>query len=213
MRNKDVNTKIMIFVSILAIALPSCQLATVTPISTPTPPGQVETKVAATVYAEVTATASILIANQTSTAAADRSPIQAALTADALTAAVRMLTPTAAVFNVRVPASACWMNSGIDVHTGQRVTVTASGIVNTYGGRDGSSNDPNGQNGDCGAIQCPLQGVGYGALIGRVDDGRTFLVGTNLEFVPTGDGQLHFTVNDWKCDDNSGVFNLVITIP
>ena len=171
-----------------------------------------ETKVAATIYADVTATASILIANQTSTAAVNRSPFQAALTADALTAAVRMLTPTAAVFNVSVPAGACWMNSGIDVHTGQRVTMAASGIVNTYGGRDGSSNDPNGQNGVCGAIQCPLQGTGYGALIGRVDDGMTFLVGTKLDFVPTRDGQLHFTVNDWECDDNSGTFDLTVRV-
>jgi hypothetical protein len=206
-------TRTLIFVSILTIALPSCQLATATPISTPTPPGQMETKVAATIYADVTATASILIANQTSTAAVNRSPFQAALTADALTSAVRMLTPTAAVFNISLPADACWMNSGIDVHTGRRVTMAASGIVNTYGGRDGSSNDPNGQTGVCGAIQCPLQGAGYGALIGRVDDGKTFLVGTNLEFVPTRDGQLHFTVNDWECEDNSGVFDLVITIP
>lgn len=170
--------------------------------STSTPPGKMETKIAATLHA-----------NETSTAVAKLSPFYAAGTADAMTAAVRTPIPTAAVFKINVPASACWMNSKVSVLTGQRVMISASGTVNTYGGREGSNNDPNGQKGVCGAIQCPLQGVGYGALIGRIDDGKTFFVATSLEFVSTKDGQLYFTVNDWECQDNSGAFDLVVTIP
>jgi hypothetical protein len=122
-------------------------------------------------------------------------------------------TPTPNAFHVSLPASACWMNSEITVRAGQTVVVRASGEINTWDGREGSSSDPNGQAGICGAIQCPLQGVGYGALIGRLEDLPPFFVGTTLRFTATKDGQLYFTVNDWKCDDNSGVFDILITSP
>jgi hypothetical protein len=54
--------------------------------------------------------------------------------------------------------------------------------------------------------------VGY-SLIGQVEDLKPFYVGPYIEFVATKDGQLHFTVNDWTCQDNSGAFDLVVTIP
>jgi hypothetical protein len=92
-----------------------------------------ETKIAATIYAEGTSTAAAHIANQTSTAAAKLSPFTVARTADAMTAAVRTPIPTSSVetFNVHILASACWTNSTVDVLTGQRVIITASGMVNT----------------------------------------------------------------------------------
>jgi len=174
-----------------------------------------ETKIAATIHAEGTSTAAAMIANQTSTAVAKLSPFYAANTADAMTAAVRTPIPTSSVkkYNISVPASACWMNSNVSVLTGQRVKISASGIVNTNGGNEGSNGGPEGQKYICGAIQCPKQGAGYGALIGRLEDLPTFPVGSYIEFVATKDGQLYFTVNDWECDDNSGAFELVISIP
>lgn len=93
------------------------------------------------------------------------------------------------------------------------MVIWAFGQVNTWDGRAGSSGGSNGQSGVCGAIQCPLQGVGYGALIGRVEDQPTFLVGTMLRFTATKDGQFYFTVNDWECEDNSGVFDILVTFP
>jgi hypothetical protein len=122
-------------------------------------------------------------------------------------------TPTPNAFYFSLPASACWMNSEITVRASQTVVIRASGDINTWGGRQGSSSNPNGQAGICGAIQCPLQGVGYGALIGRLEDLSPFFVGTTLRFTATKDGQLYFTVNDWECEDNSGAFDLVITFP
>ena len=199
---------------IFSVALISCQLASPTPLQpTSTIPGQMETRIAANSNVGGTSTAVAMIANQTSTAVAKLSPFYAARTADAMTAVMRTPHPTESVFNIYVPASACWMNSKINVRMGQRVIITASGIVNTFGGRDGSNNEPDGQKGVCGAIQCPLQGTGYGALIGRVEDEKPFYVGTNLEFVPINAGQLYFTVNDWECDDNSGTFKILVTLP
>lgn len=200
--NKAVNTKILSACSILMAVLASCQSATATPISTSTPPGQMETMVAATIYA-----------HQTSTIAAEQAEKATLTEAVPLPSDTPEATPTPNAFHLSLPASACWMNSGVSVRTGQTVVVRASGAVNTWNGREGSNGDPNGQAGICGAIQCPLQGVGYGALIGRLEDLPTFFVGSTLRFTATQDGQLYFTVNDWKCEDYSGVFDILITFP
>jgi hypothetical protein len=193
---KDLKIKIPVILPFLLIFLASCQPAT--PTTLPTPLGQMETQVAATIYADQTSTAT---AKQAAEAV--------------LTASIPSLTPTpaASIFNVSIPASACWMNSEVNVITGQTVVISASGIVNTWSGKEISNGDPNGQPRNmCGAIECPLQGANYGALIGRLDDLETFLVGTEFEFTATKDGQLYFTVNDWECSDNSGTFELTITI-
>lgn len=194
-------TKTFLIWIILILLLTSCQSAAPTPLpSTSTPPGQMETMVAATIYV-----------NQTSTASAEQT-VEAALTAAVPPRTnTPVVTPTPDTFNVSVPASACWMNSEVNVRTGQTVVISASGMINTWGGREGSSGDPNGQTNICGAIECPVQGVGYGSLIGRLEDLKPFFVGTEFEFTATKDGQLYFTVNDWECEDNSGVFSLVIT--
>ena len=209
-------TKFLLVAFLMPVVLFGCQSTSPTPLEpTPTPPGQMETKIAATIYAEGTSTTAAIFANQTSTAVAKLSPFYAARTADAMTAAVRTPIPTSSTkkYDISVPASACWMNSNVSIRTGQRVMINASGMVNTWDGRDGSNGGPEGQTGVCGAIECPLQGVGYGALIGRLEDLKPFLVGPYIEFVATKDGQLYFTVNDWTCKDNNGAFDLVITIP
>ena len=161
-----------------------------------------ETRVAATIYTDQTSTAAAKQAEKATLTAAVPSPTP-----------TLEVTPTPNAFHVRVPASACWMNSEIIVREGQTVVIRASGEANTWGGRAGSSGGPNGQTGICGAIQCPLQGLGYGALIARLEDLPPFFVGTMLRFSPAKDGQLYFTVNDWECEDNSGVFDILITFP
>jgi hypothetical protein len=52
----------------------------------------------------------------------------------------------------------------------------------------------------------------YGALIGRIGEGKTFEVGSHLEFTAAEDGDLFLTINDWECEDNSGNFTVTITI-
>lgn len=187
----------------------ACQSAPSVP--SPTPAGPLGTQTTIAIHADQTSTVAANYANQTSTAEGKKALFESALTADALTAVARP-TSSVVIFDVSVPASACWMNSGVSVATGQKVSITASGTVNTYGGRDGSNNDPDGQTAICGAIECPVQGVGYGALIGRVENTKSFFIGTDLEFTATWDGQLYFTVNDWECDDNSGKFDLDVRV-
>ena len=198
---------------ILIIVMVSCQSAASTPsipTSTSTLPGQMETKVAATIYANETSTAGAMIADQTATAEAKGPEPTSGLEVYLLTKAA--VTPIS-IYKVSVPASACWMNSEVDVLTGQEITITASGIWNTHGGNEDSNSGPEGQKYICGAIECPVQGVGYGALVGRLGDLKPFFVGKSLRFTASQDGQLYFTVNDWECEDNSGVIELKITIP
>jgi hypothetical protein len=185
---------------VLAFFLAACQPAAATPV--PTSAAQKEIQGTATTDA-----------NQTSMAVVEPTE-KTTLTATApLPSDTPEATPTPNAFHFSLPASGCWMNSEIAVREDQTVIIRASGETNTWDGRQGSSSNPNGQTGVCGAIQCPLQGAGYGALIGRLDDLPPFCVGTMLRFTAAKDGQLYFTVNDWQCDDNSGNFDILITFP
>lgn len=202
-------TKLIMAFLVLTLLLMSCQTAAPMPATIPSPAGQSETQGAATLSTGQTAAVAADNANQTATAEAKRSVFSSVLTADALTAAA--VTPIP-MFKVQVPANACWMKSDVSVAAGKKLTISASGQVNTNGGVDGSTSDPNGQPYTCGGTKCPVIGVGYGSLIGRVGDGAAFFIGNSLEFVPDRDGPLFFTVNDWECDDNSGAFDVVIRI-
>lgn len=178
---------------LVVLLLAACQTAT--PVSTPVP-------------VEPSATEGIPAA-PTATVTEEPTAISA-LDIFLLTKAAVTPAPT---YNVDVEAKACWMKSDINVVTGQRVSISAKGIVNTYKGSPGGDSDPNGQAANmCGGTKCPVIGVGYGSLIGRVGDGKAFFVGSAYEFIADRDGPLYFTVNDWECDDNNGTFNLVIRI-
>jgi hypothetical protein len=90
--------------------------------------------------------------------------------------------------------------------------MAASGQANTWEGKDISNGGPDGQPKNmCGDVKCPLLGANYGALIGRIGEGETFLVGSRLEFTPEEEGDLYLTINDWECSDNSGSFTVTIT--
>jgi len=157
---------------------------------------------AATIFADQTSIAETEHAEKATLTVAVPSPTNTPVT-----------TSTPNAFQFRLPANACWMNSEIAIRAGQSVVIRASGEINTWGGREGSSGNPNGQTAICGAIQYPLHGVSYGALIGRLEDLPPFFVGTTLRFTATKDVQLYFTVNDWECGDNSGDFNILFTFP
>lgn len=122
-------------------------------------------------------------------------------------------TSTGSTFDVNLPASACWMDSNVTVSAGQVVSIAAQGTINTWNGNQISFNDPNGQAENiCLDAKCPLQNVGYGTLVGRLEDLPAFRVGAVTEFTAQKSGRLSFTVNDWECTDNSGEFDLVVTV-
>ncbi len=192
---------ILLFVSMLLTL--ACEFVnSLTPAVTPTSSGPMETKIAATIYAGQTGTAVV------------RQTMEVTPTA---TRPVVTNTPhatwTPAVAKFTLPASACWMDSKITIRAGQTVVIRASGTINTWDGKPGSDSDPNGNPGICGGSKCPLRGVGYGALIARLENEPPFFVGTTLRFTAEKSGSLHFTVNDWECDDNSGSYKILVTFP
>lgn len=122
-------------------------------------------------------------------------------------------TPAESTITLKLPASACWMDSNVTVSAGQVVSIRATGTINTWGGNDISFNNPNGQvENICVDPKCPLLNVGYGTLVGRVEDSQPFQVGETTKFTAPNSGRLFFTVNDWECTDNSGEFDLAVTI-
>lgn len=182
------------------LTITACQPAVPTPSEIDV--AQTETKAAAAIYAGLTSTAAAeKAANETLTAAAPTPT------------STPQPTPTINRIHVNIPASACWVNTGTKISAGQALTMAASGQANTWGGRDISNGGPDGQSKNvCGDVKCPLLGAYYGALIGRIDEGQTFLVGSHLELTATEAGDLYLTINDWECSDNSGNFTVTITV-
>jgi len=150
----------------------------------------------------------------TSTATPSPIPATATITPTPLPTGTSTITatPTARTASISLPGNQCWIDSGVEISSGDQVFLSATGFINTWGGRVGSSNDPDGQyKKTCGDVKCPLQGADYGALLGRVGEGETFLVGTGTNFSAQTDGNLYLTINDWDCSDNSGDFAVVIS--
>jgi hypothetical protein len=112
------------------------------------------------------------------------------------------------------------VDTGVELRTGDQVTITASGnvtagrragVVSADGGRQGAA-------GILGASGYPVPTAGVGALIGYIvlSNGQTtqpFFVGSQLTFTASADGRLYLTVNDDNYSDNSGSFNARIVYP
>lgn len=189
----------LIILLVGVITITGCQPAA------PTPPeinvSQTETQAA---YA--------LQTGLTLTAAAEKSANETLTAAAPTPTSTPQPTPTIHRVHINIPASACWVNTGVKISTGEALVMGASGQANTWGGRDISNGGPGGQPKNmCGDVKCPLLGANYGALIGRIGEGETFLVGSRLELTAEEAGELYLTINDWECADNSGSFTVTIT--
>jgi hypothetical protein len=112
------------------------------------------------------------------------------------------------------------IDTGIDLRTGDQVTISASGNV-TAGRRAGVvSPDGGRQNavGVFGASTYPVPTAGVGALIGYIlsnngQSAQPFFVGSQLTFTAASDGRLYLMVNDDNYTDNSGSFSARIVYP
>jgi len=123
-------------------------------------------------------------------------------------------TPTPQVFVITVPADILWVDTDIDVNPSQSISITSTGDVNTWGGADISNSDADGQLPYiCEREDCAMIDVNFGTLVGRIDEGTSFRVGTSFMLAPTTSGRLYLTVNDWEYFDNLREFEVTITIP
>ncbi len=129
-------------------------------------------------------------------------------------------TPTTGTFTVTIPANqdGGWVDTSIPVQIGQTLTLTASGQVNLRPG------DPTvGPNGStpCQNVNCLMSEVPYGKVIARTQYpvgiswaafSEPFEVGANLETSAPDSGKLSLAVNDHFFDDNTGAYEVVITL-
>jgi len=118
---------------------------------------------------------------------------------------------------VNVSATQQWTPTGLNVRQGQNVQFQSNGQINLD--RNGVMSTPGGNPGMFDR-QGPLPTTPTGALIGRIGGagargggGTPFLIGTQNLVVMPANGQLFLGVNDRVLNDNSGSYQIQITIP
>ena len=112
------------------------------------------------------------------------------------------------------------VDTGIELRTGDQVTITATGSV-TAGRRAGVVSADGGRQGAAGILGAsgyPVPTAGVGALVGYIlgTNGQTsqvFLVGSQATFTTPVDGRLFLMVNDDNFTDNSGSFSARVVYP
>jgi hypothetical protein len=117
---------------------------------------------------------------------------------------------------VSVPGNSRGTDTGIDLRSGDNVTITASGNV-TAGRRAGVVSPDGGRATGFGSIAgtYPVPTIGVGALIGyiRLPNGQMtqpFAIGSQRSFTAQSDGRLFLLINDDNYSDNSGSFDVRI---
>ena len=120
--------------------------------------------------------------------------------------------------NITVPGNSRGTDTGVDLRSGDQVSITATGSV-TAGRRAGIVSPEGGRAGAASILGTyPVPNAGVGALIGyiRLTNGQAsqpFFVGNSLTFTAPADGRLILLINDDNYSDNSGQFNVRITYP
>lgn len=116
----------------------------------------------------------------------------------------------AASGRVRVPATAGWVNTGLQVAAGQTLLFNTTGEVRlSANGDDVASSAGSKQGRHAGGS--PVPSVLAGALIGRIGNGAPFAIGNQTSIPAPGSGMLWLAVNDDVLGDNAGEFGVDIT--
>jgi small nuclear ribonucleoprotein (snRNP)-like protein len=111
---------------------------------------------------------------------------------------------------VTLPGNTQWIDTGLTVRQGDRLTVTATGEI-AFSSDANDKASPNGSLRGARAAGAPLPDTLTGALIGRIGSGTPFGVGGNANFAAPGSGRLYLGVNDDNVGDNSGQFDIRVT--
>lgn len=103
-----------------------------------------------------------------------------------------------------------WTNTGWVVKKGQRVKISAEGMVSLGGGHSTTASGLSTLKDE----QKLLKNVPTGALIAVIgDDNNDFIyIGAEREFTASRDGALFLGINEGKLDDNSGTFDVKVAI-
>jgi hypothetical protein len=119
--------------------------------------------------------------------------------------------PPARTQPVTVDARKAWTDTGVDLASGDRVSVSATGTI---------FHDASGTTGPNGVAERldlqqfnVLKGENHAGLIGRIgDSGTPFVVGSDFASTNLAPGRLFLGINDVGVDNNSGAFSAVVTV-
>lgn len=110
--------------------------------------------------------------------------------------------------SVRVPATAAWVSTGLNVRKGDWVTFNTTGEVQLS---DNTSDRARPAGSSRVARLSPLPNVNAGALIGRIGmNGPPFGIGDQASVPMPAAGVLYLSVNDDERADNAGEFIVVV---
>jgi PA-IL-like protein len=118
---------------------------------------------------------------------------------------------------ISVAANAEWVDTGITVRQGDKVTFSASGEV-TLSADPNDKAKPGGSVSQRRAANAPVQSATAGTLIGRIGRnaraaaGPAFAIGDSKEMTMPSTGRLFLGVNDDGAGDNSGQFEVRIKV-
>jgi hypothetical protein len=110
-----------------------------------------------------------------------------------------------------INSSRGWVDTGIIVRSGERVSIDASGSV-TLSNNGSDVAEPGGSRTGRRAQSAPLPNEPAGALIARIDNGAPILVGNRRAFVANEPGRLYLTVNDDFFNDNTGEYRATVSV-
>jgi Ca2+-binding EF-hand superfamily protein len=110
-----------------------------------------------------------------------------------------------------VDAARGWVDTGIVVQRGDRLSIDANGTV-TLSNNGSDFAEPSGSRSGRRAESAPLRNEPAGALIARIDDGTPILIGNRRTFVAADAGRLYLSVNDDFMADNTGEYRATVTV-
>jgi hypothetical protein len=118
---------------------------------------------------------------------------------------------------IDVPGNSRGIDTGVELRSGDQVSVSATGTV-IAGRRAGEVSPDGGRVSGLGIVSAyPVPNAGVGALIGyiRLTSGQAtapFVIGSQQSFAAQADGRLFLLVNDDNYSDNSGSFTARIRV-
>ena len=112
---------------------------------------------------------------------------------------------------VVVEAARGWVDTGIDVRLGDRISIDASGTV-TLSNNGSDFAEPAGSRLGRRAESAPLRNDPAGALIARINTGAPLLIGNRRTFAAADSGRLYLAVNDDFFDDNTGEYRAMVSV-
>jgi hypothetical protein len=113
--------------------------------------------------------------------------------------------PDAPTAMVTVDAAHPWIDTGLSVSKGERLSFAAEGTIQ-WGAQPGQVAGPEGHDAKAGKL-------GKGGLIGRVGmTGKPFAIGNSrIPLVMPKSGELFLGINDFVFGDNAGSFTVAIS--